>query len=123
MQNGSEPLANARHEKFAQAVAGGESAMKAYVTAGYSAKAAKQNASELRENAGISKRVEFLQKRTDSKQEKSKQDGLKILWGIAEGEETAPKDIVAALNLAGKWCGWEKGTEVSVGDIIIRIGK
>jgi phage terminase small subunit len=58
--DGSEPLKNSRHERFAQAVVRGESDMKAYVTAGYSPKAANQNATELRGNTGITKRIAWM---------------------------------------------------------------
>ena len=61
--DGSEPLANARHERFAVEVAKGVgSDMTAYVAAGYSQKAAHQNATGLRANAGIMARVAWIQR-------------------------------------------------------------
>jgi phage terminase small subunit len=41
-------LTNSKHEQFAQAVAKGVSATKAYVSAGYSDKGAKQSAARMR---------------------------------------------------------------------------
>ena len=54
-------LKNARHERFAQALADGKSQEAAYVLAGFSRKGARANASKLvRRNDSISRRVEKL---------------------------------------------------------------
>src|SRR5688572_26775660 len=51
-------LQNPRHERFAQALAEGQSQQKAYITAGYSAVSARANASSLlKRNTSISRRV------------------------------------------------------------------
>ena len=54
-------LGNARHEHFAQAIAKGTSASKAYVLAGYSEKGAQQSSARLLLNAVICSRVSELQ--------------------------------------------------------------
>ena len=56
-------LANQRHERFCWAVLRGKSDMRAYVDAGYSKKAANQNACRMRGNAGICARIKELQER------------------------------------------------------------
>ena len=54
-------LNNSQHEKFARLVASGRTATKAYILAGYSAVAARQNAHRLTTNDDISMRVLELQ--------------------------------------------------------------
>jgi len=54
-------LANSKHEHFAQAIAKGVSASKAYVSAGYSPKGAKQSAARMRTNADLRSRIRELQ--------------------------------------------------------------
>ena len=57
------PLSNSRHEQFAQLVARGASATKAYVAAGYEAKSdqvAATNASRLKSDDKVSARVAEL---------------------------------------------------------------
>ena len=54
-------LANSKHEQFAQAVAKGVSATKAYTSAGYSANGAKQSAARMLTNADVCARIRELQ--------------------------------------------------------------
>jgi hypothetical protein len=54
-------LANSKHERFAQALAKGLSATKAYISAGYSKAGAKQNAARLLTNADLCARIKELQ--------------------------------------------------------------
>ena len=54
------PLRNARYEHFAQLLAGGASASKAYVSAGYSERGAAQSAARLLRSAKVRSRVEEL---------------------------------------------------------------
>ena len=60
--DGAEPLANARHEAFCQALAKGKNQTEAYIEAGYRAtgEAATVNASKLLTNAKVIERVLFL---------------------------------------------------------------
>lgn len=55
----SEPLPNPRHERFAQALAGGKDASAAFVDAGY--KPSRSNASRLSTNENVQARVRHLQ--------------------------------------------------------------
>lgn len=59
-------LGNARHEHFAQLVAKGASARKAYIGAGYSESGAAQSAARLLTNAEVCERVEELKKAISS---------------------------------------------------------
>jgi hypothetical protein len=54
-------LTNSKHEQFAQAIASGISATKAYISAGYSDKGAKQSAARMRTNADLCSRISELQ--------------------------------------------------------------
>ena len=54
-------LDNSKHEHFAQLVAKGVSATKAYTSAGYSDKGAKQSAARLLTNADLCARIRELQ--------------------------------------------------------------
>lgn len=61
-------LKNARHEKFAQLVANGSSASKAYAEAGYSnsGQSANKNAPRLMANEGIKARIDELSAKVES---------------------------------------------------------
>ena len=61
------PLANAKHERFAQALAKGETADAAYVAAGFTAN--RGNAARLNANESVRKRVGELQERAAEKVE------------------------------------------------------
>lgn len=59
------PLANTKHERFAQALAKGETLAKAYVTAGY--KPNEKNAARLKKNEGVAARLAELQAKVAEK--------------------------------------------------------
>lgn len=77
-------LKNQRHEKFAQRIAKGDAATKAYIAAGFSPKAAKQNASRLRENEVIGERIAELQASAAKRVEWSIAERLKFFREAAE---------------------------------------
>jgi hypothetical protein len=56
----NKPLANAKHEHFAQLVSNGENPTRAYVLAGYSENGAKQSANRLLTNADLCARIAHL---------------------------------------------------------------
>jgi len=58
--NGSTPLNNQRHERFAQLIAQGKSATSAYIEAGYSETGADANASRLIGNDSVAARIQHL---------------------------------------------------------------
>ena len=55
----SKPLSNARHERFAQELAKGQTAEAAYIEAGY--RPSRKNAQRLRTNEGVTARIAELQ--------------------------------------------------------------
>jgi phage terminase small subunit len=60
MTNPSQPLENPRHEAFVRAIVIGKSEVDAYVAAGYIRASARHNAARMRENEGISARIDEL---------------------------------------------------------------
>ena len=83
------PLKNAKHEHFAQLVANGEPAARAYETAGYSGKGAKQSAARLLTAADVCDRVAHLRSIKVEKIEKAtaavvEKAGLSKEWVIGQ---------------------------------------
>lgn len=125
------PLSNPRHERFAQLVAGGMAAQRAYVEAGYSARSAESHATRLVGNGGVKARIAALQSETARAAAVGREEVVARLIRIGMGEpveshETslsgeataieAPAktaDQIKALALAAKLCGWEKAPEPS----------
>lgn len=60
-------LLNPRHERFAQELAKGQTAEKAYILAGYAPQNARKNVHRMTANDGISARVKELQGETAQK--------------------------------------------------------
>lgn len=98
------PLKNPRHEAFAQALAAGETADAAYVTAGF--KANRGNATRLKANESVKKRVEELQEAIAEEAIWDAADRLKMLKGIAyKAEKTEMRTAISAIAEANKMQG------------------
>lgn len=103
MQSANSPLANARHEKFCQLLAGAAFGMaaKAYIEAGFSAKnpdVAAACASRLLGNAKVSTRVQWLRR---EQMVRLAVDALRIAelrLVIAESESASHSDRLTALR-------------------------
>lgn len=83
-------LSNPKHEIFAREIAKGKTGDQAYVIAGY--KENRKNASRLRRNEDILRRIAELQERAAAKAEKTLSDILDDLERLAEkaeGENTS----------------------------------
>ncbi|MDO9417019.1 terminase [Pararhizobium sp.] len=94
-------LKNARHEKFAQALAKGKTADDAYKDAGF--KANRGNAATLKANQSISKRVAEIQGRAAERAAVSIQsltDELEEARGIAIAEKQSSAAVAATLGKA-----------------------
>jgi phage terminase small subunit len=97
-------LKNARHEKFAQALAKGKTADEAYQVAGF--RPNRGNATTLKANQSISKRVDELAARAAEKAEWSAADRLSALKRICDAaEEKDPRVAVSAISEANKMQG------------------
>lgn len=97
-------LKNARHERFAQELAKGETADAAYVAAGF--KANRGNAATLKANQSVKDRVEELQGRAAEKAEWTAADRLIMLQAIAMNSlAVEPRVSVAAIAEANKMQG------------------
>ncbi|WP_085859921.1 hypothetical protein [Rhizobium sp. TAL182] len=97
-------LKNARHEKFAQALAKGMTADEAYVGAGF--KPNRGNASTLKANQNISKRVEEITSRVAEKAEWSAADRLAALKMIFDASaKDDRRTAIAAIAEANKMQG------------------
>ncbi|MDP9809368.1 phage terminase small subunit [Rhizobium tibeticum] len=97
-------LKNARHEKFAQAIAKGMSATDAYSSAGY--KGDRTAASRLSTNVNISRRVDEIKNKVAEKAEWTAADRLLALKGIFDktaGED--PRVAISAIAEANKMQG------------------
>lgn len=102
----SGPLKNARHEKFAQALAAGATADVAYVTAGYAEN--RHNASRLKTNETVAARIEEIKaQRAEKVVEKAAIDAAWVLTKAAELHDKALKEkqlsvAKGALDIIGK---------------------
>jgi phage terminase small subunit len=97
-------LKNARHERFAQALAKGMTADEAYKEAGF--KPNRGNAATLKANQSISKRVTELQAKVAEKAKWTAADRIAALQRIAEkAEEGDPKVTISAISEANKMDG------------------
>ncbi|KEA07133.1 terminase small subunit [Rhizobium rhizogenes] len=99
-------LKNARHEKFAQAVAKGKSATEAYEEAGY--KPDRKNAARLTTNDDIRRRVDEIKSRVAEKAEWTAADRLISLKSIhdaslSEDRRTAIAAIAEANKMQGSY--------------------
>lgn len=105
------PLENARHEAFAQALALNKSASEAYRLAGYEAKYSHTAGPRLSLNVDIQARVAEIKAETNRGSKLTKDRALELLGIIAEDGTEKAGDRIAAMRTAGAWCGWETGTE------------
>lgn len=97
-------LKNARHEAFAQALAKGMTADAAYEAAGY--KANRGNATRLKANESVVKRVSEIANRVSEKAEWTAADRLAALKRISDAAETQdPRVSVSAISEANKMQG------------------
>lgn len=97
-------LRNARHEKFAQAIAKGKTADEAYVMAGYEFN--RGNAARLKANESIRKRTEEIRGRISEKAEWSAADRLISLKNIHDASLGDDKrTAIAAIAEANKMQG------------------
>jgi phage terminase small subunit len=97
-------LKNARHEKFAQALAKGKTADEAYVDAGY--KPDRGHASRLAANGNIQARLEEIKSRVADKAEWTAADRLRDLKTIFDASlEKDARVAIAAIAEANKMQG------------------
>lgn len=97
-------LRNARHEAFAQALAAGQSASDAYVTAGY--RQSRSAASRLSTNVNIERRVREIKARAADKAEWTAADRLIGLKTIYDNTVSAdPRVAISAIAEANKMQG------------------
>lgn len=97
-------LPNQRHEAFAQALAKGKTADEAYTLAGF--KPNRGNATRLKANESIRKRVEELQGKVAEKAAWSAADRLKSLKTIHDSQiEKDPRVAISAIAEANKMQG------------------
>lgn len=128
------PLSNPRHERFAQGIVRGLTVGQAYAEAGY--RRNDSNCSRLRSKPFIKRRVKEIQEENNEMSLISRQASLAFLTKIAltpVGEVTQASPLcqeyiesttehgaslrvkmpnkIQALQLIGKWCGWETGNQ------------
>ncbi len=97
-------LPNPRHEAFAQALANGKTADEAYVDAGYAEN--RGNATRLKANESVRKRVAEIVGRVAAKAEWSAADrlrGLKAIYDATSGQD--PRTAISAIAEANKMQG------------------
>ena len=107
-------LENARHEKFAQAIARGLTATEAYCQAGY--KGDRTSASRLSTNDNIRQRVQEIQGRVAEKAEWSAAERLSALKGIFEAtHDVDPRVAISAIAEANKMQGSHAAVRHQIG--------
>jgi hypothetical protein len=128
-------LKNARHEKFAQLVAGGMSATKAYCKAGYGKKAAHVNGPRLMGNDSVASRVRELKGKTAQKLSMTREDLAQFFIATLQAKpseakednplcerimtKAGPCDVFAsklgAASQLAKLCGWNEPEKQDIG--------
>lgn len=98
---------NIRQRRFAELVASGVPAMRAYGDAGYSTKGrnAQGNASALMENHGVKEMIAQLQKENRKLATKTREQKLARLEEIAWAEKAKPMDVIAAIRVHNEMTG------------------
>ena len=108
-------LKNVRHERFAQGVSSGLAAAKAYRKAGYREGSAKHNATRLRDNEVVARRIAEIRWENDRRSEMSRQELIDILVSFIRDPALCvwPARIKSA-ELLAKLCGWHEEERVNV---------
>jgi len=110
---------NVRQERFAELVASGMPATKAYSEAGYSndPRIAEAHACRLVENGGVKARIAQLRAPQTRKTLMSRDRKREILAGIAESEASGKMAIIRAIEVDAKLAGHFEPdrTEIDVG--------
>ena len=122
--NGSEPLTNARHERFAQEIVKGKSATQAYIDAGYSPKGAGAGGHGLLKKTNVNDRIRYLEKQAADKAGwLTKEDVLDRLRIESEGlgPDTSSGARAKATELLGKYLQMWNEKQEHTGDIRIHI--
>jgi Terminase small subunit len=98
---------NIRQKRFAERVASGVPAMRAYGEAGYSNKGrnAQSNASALMENHGVQELIAELQSENRKLTKKDKEQKLARLEEIAWAVNAKPSDVIAAIRIHNEMTG------------------
>jgi len=108
-------LQKPKHEKFAQLVATGMSCSEAYRKAGYRDASAKHNATRMRDNEVVARRIAEIRGENDRKSEMSRQELIDILVRFIRDPALCvwPARIKSA-ELLAKLCGWHEAERVNV---------
>jgi phage terminase small subunit len=103
--SGNAPLRNPRHEQFAQLVAAGESASKAYTLAGYPGDGQSQSANRLRKVAKVDARIAYLSRLAEqSKREKAVLSKTWVIAKLTQNVERAMQET-EVLDVKGRPTG------------------
>jgi phage terminase small subunit len=121
--NGSTPLNNQRHERFAQLIAQGKSATSAYVEAGYASASADSNAVRLMENQSITERTQYLKQQAARKAVVTAQMALEQLAieMAGTGPDTTSGARTKAAELILKYHGAFTERTEQTGTVTIRV--
>jgi phage terminase small subunit len=121
--NGSTPLNNQRHERFAQLIAQGKPATTAYAEAGYAKTTADANATRLMENDGIRTRIEWLQQQAAQQAVVTAQMALEQLAieMAGTGPDTSSGARTKAAELILKYHGAFTERTEQTGTVTIRV--
>jgi hypothetical protein len=107
-----EPLANLRHEMFAQAYVVSGNASEAYRRAFENKANADVHAAGLIVNPSICERISELRAKTAQRVEKSREDIVDFLCQIVDERRVATKEQLKAAELLNKMCGWNEPEKV-----------
>jgi phage terminase small subunit len=121
--NGSTPLNNQRHERFAQLIAQGKSATSAYVEAGYASASADSNAVRLMENQSITERTQYLKQQAAQQAVVTAQMALEQLAieMAGTGPDTSSGARTKAAELILKYHGAFTERTEQTGTVTIRV--
>ena len=106
--DGSKPLLNTRHERFAQSMADGQETWEAYLGAGYQSKTntrARKDASRLRKRADVCARILHLRAQQTAQKTWDARAKLQLLEEIMADGTTTQADRMKALDLHNRMTG------------------
>lgn len=114
-----------RHEKFAQGIASGKNATKAYIDAGFSKNGAGQSGDRLLKNAEIIARIKELQQKSVSKLDFSREDYQRLC--LERFRKLDPHEPACAKHgeMLAKSVGFNEPEKIELSgglDIIVEIG-
>ncbi len=118
-----EPLANARHEAFAQAYCVTGNATEAYRRSGGKGENADVLGPRMLGTVGLAERIAELKQETGRRIKKSREDIVDFLADVVDGTNVVTKEQLKAAELLNRMQGWNEPDKVEGAmTVVVKIG-